>query len=138
MMVHLPLLNATLNTFTFFLLVAAWIAIKQGNRQCHVFCMRCAFGVSTLFLISYLTYHFTQTPTRFLKEGWIRPVYFTILISHTLLAVVVVPLILKAFYHALKQDWEKHKAVVRWAWPIWTYVAFTGPLIYLLLYRCNN
>jgi putative membrane protein len=135
MMQKLPMFHAILNTFTFTLLVAAYIHIKRGNRSAHAFCMRTAFVVSAIFLTSYLTYHFTQKPTPFLKEGWIRPVYFTILISHTILAVVVLPLIFKAFYHALKQDWEKHKSVVRWAWPIWTYVAFTGPVVYLMLYR---
>lgn len=135
MMQNLPFINACLNTVTFTLLVLAFIFIKRGNRQGHAVCMRCAFVVSSIFLASYLTYHFTQPSTKFLKEGWIRPVYFTILLSHTILAVVVLPLIFKAFYHALKQDWEKHKRVVRWAWPIWTYVAFTGPVIYLMLYK---
>lgn len=132
-----PFYHAILNTITFLLLVAAYYFIKKGDRKAHANCMRTAFGISALFLVSYLNYHFTQEPTRFQKQGWIRPVYFTILISHTVLAVVVVPLILKAFYHAIQQDWEKHKSVVKWAWPIWTYVAFTGPVIYILLYELN-
>ncbi|MES2308871.1 MAG: DUF420 domain-containing protein [Verrucomicrobiota bacterium] len=135
MMQKLPLLHAVLNSFTFILLVSAYYFIKKGNRKAHAFCVRVAFIVSTVFLASYLTYHFTQPPTPFLKEGWIRPIYFTILISHTILAVGVLPLIFKAFYHAMKQDWEKHKNVVRWAWPIWTYVAFTGPVVYVMLYK---
>lgn len=130
-----PFYHSILNSITFLLLVSASIFIKRGNRRAHANCMRAAFVISTIFLISYLNYHFTQEPTRFQKQGWIRGAYFTILISHTVLAVIVVPLVLKSFYHAIKQDWEKHKKTVRWAWPIWTYVAFTGPVIYIMLYK---
>ena len=94
-----------------------------------------ALGTSTLFLISYLTYHFFHGTTHFMGQGWIRPVYFTILISHTILAVVIVPLVFITLYRALKSQFGRHVKIAKITFPIWLYVSVTGILVYWMLYR---
>lgn len=94
-----------------------------------------AMAASVLFLVSYLIYHSQVGTTRFAGTGWVRPVYFTILISHTVLAAVIVPMAIVTLYRALLKDFQRHRAVARWLLPIWLYVSATGVLIYLMLYH---
>jgi uncharacterized membrane protein YozB (DUF420 family) len=131
----LPTLNAFLNGCSFVLLVIAWFAIRSGDESRHRALMLSATGVSVLFLISYLTYHSLHGSTKFTGEGTIRAVYFTILISHTILAAVLVPLVATTLVLALRDRREKHRRIARITWPIWVYVSATGVIIYLMLYQ---
>jgi uncharacterized membrane protein YozB (DUF420 family) len=131
----LPSLNAGLNLTSALLIVLGFILIRQGAWTGHALCMISAMGTSTLFLVSYLTYHYFHGSTPFTGVGWVRPVYFTILISHTLLAVFVLPLALISLYQALKSRFEKHVKIARIAFPIWLYVSVTGVVIYWMLYH---
>lgn len=141
MTVHdLPAVNATLNGFSAIFLTAGFIFIKRGNKIAHRNCMITAFCTSVVFLGCYLTYHtwlgvvLHQGPTRFLKPEWFRPIYLAILLTHTVLAVVIVPLILMTLWRAKKKNFEAHKRIARWTWPLWMYVSVTGVVIYWLLY----
>lgn len=131
----LPLLNAILNTLTALLLLAGWIQIKRGNREAHRKIMVTAFLTSTLFLACYLLHKFTVGPKLFPMQGWPRVIYMLILIPHTILAVVNLPFILAAIWFAARGQFEKHKRLTRWVWPVWMYVSVTGVLVYLMLYR---
>ena len=97
--------------------------------------MLAAFGTSTLFLISYLIYHYQVGSVRFEGQGWIRPVYFTILISHTILATAVVPMALVTLFRGLRLRFDAHRRIARWTFPVWLYVSVTGVLVYMMLYR---
>jgi len=131
----LPALNAILNTTSAVLLVSGYTMIRSRRRETHRRFMLAAFTVSVLFLISYLIYHAQVGSVRFQKTGWIRPVYFTILISHTVLAALVVPLALVTIYRAWKGRFERHRALARVTFPIWLYVSVTGVIVYLMLYH---
>ena len=132
----LPAVNACLNGLSAILLTTGYVFIRRGNKIAHRNCMVTAFVTSTIFLICYLTYHFTvRTVTRFEKPEWFRPIYLTILLTHTLLAVVIVPLVLMTLGRAVKQRFDLHKKIARWTWPLWMYVSVTGVVIYLLLYQ---
>lgn len=115
--------------------MAGYLFIRSGKVQAHKFCMLSAFTASTLFLISYLTYHFQVGSVPFQGQGWIRWIYFTILISHTILAAVIVPLVMLTLFRALKGNFERHKRIARWALPLWLYVSVTGVIVYWMLYR---
>ena len=130
----LPTLNALLNATSAFLLMAGVRHIYVKNVEAHKRCMVSAFIVSTLFLISYLFYHFNVGSVGFTGEGWIRPVYFSILITHSVLAVLVPPMAVITLYRAWRGDFERHRRIARWTYPIWLYVSFTGVAVYLLLY----
>ena len=130
----LPTLNALLNATSAFLLMAGVRRIYVKNVEAHKRCMVSAFVVSTLFLISYLVYHYNVGSVGFTGEGWIRPVYFTILITHSVLAVLVPPMAVITLYRAWRGDFERHRRIARWTYPIWLYVSFTGVAVYLLLY----
>ncbi|OVE77030.1 hypothetical protein BVX98_03800 [bacterium F11] len=132
---HLPTLNAGLNCLSALFLTAGFVFIKNKNRAAHQFCMIGAVVSSLLFLSFYLTYHFQVGATSFEKTGWIRPVYFFILITHTVSATAIVPLVLVTLYQALRHNFAKHARIARWTWPIWMYVSLTGVLVYVLLYR---
>ena len=133
---QLPALNASLNGLCAVLLVAGLVCIKQKRPEAHKRIMLAAVCVSAVFLASYLTYHFSvRVVTRFPGQGWSRPVYFTILISHSLLAVCVLPMVLITVARALKGNLERHRALARWTWPIWMYVSVTGVIVYLMLYQ---
>ena len=136
MTVHdLPAVNATLNGLSAIFLTLGFIFIKRGNKIAHRNCMVAALTSSTVFLACYLTYHFTvKTVTHFVNPEWFRPVYLTILISHTILAVAILPLIAMTLTRAVKQNFERHKKIARWTWPLWMYVSVTGVVIYWLLY----
>ena len=131
----LPALNATLNGIATLLLAAGYIAIRRGNKELHKKLMISALGVSALFLISYLIYHYHVGSKLFPELGWIKTIYLFILIPHIILAAVMVPMILKTFWHAFRQEWESHKKIARWTFPLWMYVSITGVLIYLMLYQ---
>ena len=132
----LPAVNAALNGLSAVFLIAGFIAIKRGNQIAHRNCMISAFITSVIFLGCYLTYHATvKTVTHFVEPAWFKPIYLTILLTHTLLAAAIVPLILMTLWRAKKQNFEAHKRIVRWTWPLWLYVSVTGVVIYLLLYQ---
>lgn len=132
----LPAVNATLNGICSVFLLAGFRFIKRGHRRAHRNCMIAAVVTSALFLTSYLTYHFAvHTITHFRDPAWFRPIYLTILLTHTVLAAVIVPLVLVTLTRALRQRFDRHKKIARWTWPIWLYVSVTGVVIYLLLYR---
>ena|SRR5689334_18528998 len=132
----LPAVNATLNGLSAVLLTAGYFFIRRGNKIAHRNCMVSAFVTSTIFLICYLTYHFTvKAITRFREPEWFRPIYLAILLTHTVLAVVIVPLVLITLHRAVKERFELHRKIARWTWPLWMYVSVTGVVIYLLLYQ---
>ncbi|HEY8185320.1 MAG TPA: DUF420 domain-containing protein [Pyrinomonadaceae bacterium] len=131
----LPHLNAVLNTTSALLLLTGFRFIRLGRIRAHRNCQLTAFVTSTLFLISYLTYHYYHGATRFAGQGLVRPVYFTILITHTVLAVVIVPLIIVTLYRAARGDFIRHRSIARWTLPLWLYVSVTGVIVYLMLYQ---
>ena len=131
---ELPTLNAALNTLSAAFLFVGYLFIRAKNRNAHRLCMLAAFGCSTLFLVSYLVYHFQVGSVGFKGQGWIRPVYFTILITHTILATVVVPLALITLIRALRERFDAHRRIARWTLPIWLYVSVTGVIVYWMLY----
>lgn len=133
---NLPALNACFNALSTALLVLGFFFIRRGRKLAHRNCMLGALVSSALFLTGYLTYHFkVHAVTRFAEPAWFRPFYLVILLTHTVLAVVVLPLVLGALSLAMKGRFESHRKVARWAWPVWLYVSVTGVLIYLLLYQ---
>ena len=133
----LPSLNAGLNATSAFLLILGYTMIRQGAWTGHALCMCSALGTSTLFLISYLVYHYFHGATPFPGQGWVRPVYFTILISQTALAAEVPPLAIATLVPALKSRFDKHLRIARVTFPIWLYVSLTGIVIYWMLYRVD-
>jgi putative membrane protein len=128
-------LNAILNSAAFALLMAGFVFIKRKNVAAHRACMISALVVSAAFLTSYLTYHWHVGDVRFSGTGWIRPVYFAILIPHIILAGTIVPLALVTLYYALRGRFRSHRRIARWTWPLWIYVSVTGVVIYVMLYR---
>ena len=132
----LPACNATFNGLAGVFLAFGFFFIKRGNKIAHRNCMISAVCSSTLFLAGYLTYHFTvKTLTHFRDPAWFRPIYLTLLTTHTFLAVVVLPLVISTLVFAAKGRFESHKKIARWTWPIWMYVSVTGVVIYFLLYQ---
>ena len=131
----LPAVNATLNATAAILLCIGWILIKRGRWTAHRAVMIAAFCTSVVFLISYLTYHAQVGSVRFTKSGAIRTVYFTILLTHVVLAAAVPPLALITLWRGLRARFDRHVAIARWTLPIWMYVSVTGVLVYLMLYR---
>ena len=131
----LPALNAGLNSCSAVLLAAGYRNIRKGNIAAHRACMLAAFLASTLFLIFYVIYHSRAGATPFPHHGWIRPVYFAILISHVMLAAAILPLALVTLYRAWRERFEQHRRIARWTWPVWMYVSVTGVVIYLMLYH---
>ena len=131
----LPALNATLNATSAVLLVIAWILIKRGRWIAHRNVMLAAVCTSALFLISYLTYHAQVGSVRFTQQGPVRLVYFTILLTHTVLAAVIVPMVIVTLWRGLAAKYDRHRRIARWTLPIWLYVSVTGVIVYLMLYR---
>jgi uncharacterized membrane protein YozB (DUF420 family) len=130
----LPAVNASLNALCTVLLVCGFIFIRRGKIRFHRACMIAAFLCSTLFLILYLYFHFHAGVIRFGGQGWIRPAYFVLLVSHTTLAVVIVPLVLITLTRALRERFAQHRAIARWTLSLWLYVSITGVIVYWLLY----
>ena len=132
---YLPHVNACLNTTSALLLITGYSFIRSGNVAAHRACQTSALVVSILFLASYLTYHFNHGATRFQGTGWVRPFYFTVLTTHTILAMVIVPLVALTFYRAIRNDFTRHRRIARVTLPIWLYVSITGVIVYLMLYQ---
>ena len=133
----LPGVNATLNATTAALLTTGHLLIRRGHRRAHRAAMIAAFALSVLFLASYVYYHARAGTTHFAGRGWIRPVYFAILLSHTVLAAAIVPLVLVTLARGLRADFPKHARLARWTLPAWLYVSVTGVVIYGMLYRLS-
>ena len=133
----LPGVNAALNATTALLLATGYLLIRRGRRRAHRAVMIGAFAVSVLFLASYLYYHAHAGVTRFPGVGWIRPVYFAILLSHTVLAAAIVPLVLVTLARGLRADFPRHARLARWTLPVWLYVSVTGVVVYVMLYRLS-
>lgn len=131
----LPAVNAALNALSACLLIGGYACIRRGRRAAHQRCMLAAFFVSVLFLASYLTLRYFAGMTRFEGQGWIRPVYFTILISHTVLAAGILPMAIVTVARALREEHVRHVRIARWTLPLWLYVSITGVVIYWLLYH---
>ena len=134
-MIALPTLNAILNATSAVCLVSGFLFIRKKRMEAHRACMIAALVASTLFLASYLYYHAQVGSVRFQGQGWIRPVYFAILISHTVLAVVIVPMVFITLTRALRGRFDRHRQIARWTLPLWLYVSVTGVIVYLLLYH---
>ena len=132
---QLPSLNAALNSLSAILLIAGYLFIRSRNIKAHKTCMLAAFASSILFLISYLVYHYQVGSVPFHGQGGIRLVYFTILLTHTILAITVVPLALVTLYRAFKERFDRHRRIARWTFPIWLYVSVTGVVVYWMLYQ---
>jgi len=131
----LPLLNACLNSTSAVFLGFGYYFIRHHKKIAHRNCMIGALISSSLFLVSYLTYHALAGRTEFRNPQWFRPAYLFILLTHTLLAMVILPLVFVTLSRALRARWELHKKIARITWPIWMYVSVTGVVIYLLLYQ---
>lgn len=129
----LPRIYASINGFTALLLVIALVAIKNDKRIIHERLMKASMGLSALFLVLYVAYHMTSDSTPYGGEGTIKNIYFFILISHILLSIAVVPLVLFTFERAISGDFVRHKALAKFAFPIWLYVAITGVIVYLMI-----
>lgn len=131
-----PALNATLNGISAILLACGYAAIRSGKINLHKKFMVSAFAVSCAFLVSYVIYHIRiRQVIHFQGQGWIRPVYFTLLTSHTILAIVIVPLILITLRRAWLQKFDKHRVIARWTLPLWFYVSVTGVVVYFMVYQ---
>jgi len=128
-------LNASLNALSAVLLSVGFVMIRRRRIRAHRACMLSAFFVSTAFLISYVTYHIRVGNVLFQGQGWIRPVYFTLLISHVTLAIVILPLALITLSRALREQFDRHRRIARWTLPLWLYVSVTGVIVYVMLYH---
>jgi putative membrane protein len=128
-------LNASLNGISGVLLAFGYAAIRAGKRDVHKRFMISAFAVSTVFLVSYVVYHIRVGHVVFQGQGWVRPVYFVLLTSHTILAILIVPLILITLRRAWMEKFDKHRAIARWTLPLWFYVCVTGVIVYLMVYQ---
>ncbi len=133
----LPALNAALNATSAALLALGWAAVRRRRIALHRACMLAACGVSTLFLASYVTYHYLAGSRPFMGPGWMRWLYFPILVSHIVLAAAVVPFVLTTVYRALSGDFVRHVRIARLTLPVWLYVSVTGVIVYLLLYHLS-
>jgi uncharacterized membrane protein YozB (DUF420 family) len=131
----LPALNATLNSIATVLLITGWIFIRRGERQKHRACMIGALVMSALFLTSYVIYHSQVGSVPFKGTGWIRIVYFAVLIPHVILAAAIVPPVLITASRGLTAKYDKHRRIARWTLPLWLYVSVTGVIVYLMLYQ---
>ena len=130
-----PALNAALNGTSAVLLLTGRVLIARRRMAAHRLCMIAAVVASALFLGCYLFFHFKVGNILFLGQGWARPVYFSILISHVLLAMAIVPLAIITLNRALRARFQRHRAIARWTWPLWMYVSITGVLVYFMLYQ---
>ena len=133
----LPHLNALLNTVSAILLLTGYCYIRQRNVDVHRRCMLAALACSGLFLTSYLIYHFSVGSVRFEGQGWIRMVYFGVLVSHTVLATAIVPLVVITVVRALRGRFDRHRVIARWTLPLWLYVSVTGVAVYWMLYQMD-
>ena len=128
-------LNASLNGASAVLLAGGYAAIRSGKIAVHKAFMTAAFCVSSAFLASYLVYHYRVGHVAFQGQGWVRPLYFVLLLTHTILAVVIVPMILVTLRRAWLERFDRHRIIARWTLPLWFYVSVTGVVVYLMLYQ---
>ncbi|HEY0004425.1 MAG TPA: DUF420 domain-containing protein [Pyrinomonadaceae bacterium] len=131
----LPHLNALLNATSGLLLIIGYLFIRRRRITPHLACMVSALLCSTLFLISYLVYHYFHGTTRFMGQGLARSFYLTILLTHTVLAVIILPFIFATVYRAVRGEFQKHRRIARWTFPLWLYVSVTGVIVYAMLYH---
>ena len=131
----LPHLNAVLNASSFVLLSSGYYFIRRKRVFAHRNCQLAALTASVLFLVSYIVYHSHHGVTKFAGQGIVRPIYFTILYTHTFLAAVIVPLVIVTVRRAKRGDFQRHKRIARWTLPLWLYVSITGVVVYLMLYH---
>jgi len=131
----LPALNATLNACSTIILITGYVFIRRGDRRKHKACMIAALVVSALFLTSYVIYHAQVGSVPFKGTGWIRTVYFAVLIPHVILAAAIVPPILITVSRGLSAKYDKHRRIARWTLPLWLYVSVTGVIVYVMLYQ---
>jgi uncharacterized membrane protein YozB (DUF420 family) len=131
----LPALNASLNGVAALFLIAGYVFIRRRQMPAHRACMLCAFAASALFLVSYVIYHANAGSRPFPGTGPVRVVYFVILVTHVVLAAVILPMALLTLSRALQQRFDRHMAIARWTLPLWLYVSVTGVVIYVVLYR---
>ncbi|MDB6123867.1 MAG: putative rane protein [Pedosphaera sp.] len=139
-LLDLPAVNGSLNALSAIFLTAGYVFIRRKNQDAHRNCMVAALITSTLFLACYITYHaylahLHRPVTKFADPAWFRPIYLTILLTHTLLAVIILPMVIITLVLAMKRRFESHRKIARWTWPIWMYVSVTGVVIYMLLYQ---
>ncbi|MGI8821654.1 MAG: DUF420 domain-containing protein [Chthoniobacterales bacterium] len=132
---ELPALNASLNALSTVFLAAGWYFIRRNFWRQHVACMIAALITSSAFLMSYLIYHAHAGSVRFTALGIVRPIYFTILITHVLLAFTILPLVIVTVVPVFRRRWDKHRRIGRWTMPLWLYVSVTGVIVYMMLYR---
>ena len=132
-LMFLPPIYAGINAVTAVLLIAAVIQIKKGNRALHERLMSIAILCSIAFLVMYVAYHMTSDPTPYGGQGWIKGLYYFILISHITLSITVIPLVLFTYYHASAQRFDKHRKIAKITFPVWLYVAVTGVVVYLMI-----
>ena len=131
----LPRLNALLNLTSALLVAAGIYFVRHQKIAAHRASMIGALAVSSLFLISYLVYHYQVGSVPFEQEGWVRVLYFSILVSHTVLAAIILPLVVRTVYLAVRGRIKQHRRIARWTFPLWIYVSVTGVVVYLMLYR---
>jgi putative membrane protein len=131
--VFLPAVNAACNAITTILIVLGLRAIRRGDREGHRRHMLAAFATSTLFLIGYIVYHSVHGDTKFPGQGWVRPAYFFVLISHIVLSMIALPMVLGTFWLGLTRRFERHRKLARWTYPVWLYVSVTGVVIFFVL-----
>jgi uncharacterized membrane protein YozB (DUF420 family) len=134
-LLDLPAVNAVLNATSAVLLAVGWLLIRSGRRRAHQKVMLAALGTSTLFLVSYLVYHANVGSVRYQGQGGLRAVYFSILLTHTVLAAAIVPMVLVTTVRALRDRFDAHRRIARVTLPLWAYVSVTGVVIYWMLYR---
>jgi len=131
----LPFINAILNSASTLFIVCGLVAIYRERKLAHITFMTAALVTSAAFLTCYLAHKILVGPTAFAGEGWIRPVYFTILLTHTILAVVNLPMVIMTVIPAVRARYDKHRRIARWTFPIWLYVSVTGVIVYMMLYQ---
>ena len=136
MSIHdLPAVNATLNASSGILLLVGYVLMRARRIEQHRRCMIAAFVTSSLFLVCYVIYHAQVGSVRFTRQGFVRPLYFAILITHVTLAAAVLPMAILTLSRGLSRRYPQHRRIARWTWPIWMYVSVTGVLVYVLLYQ---
>ncbi|HEX7281513.1 MAG TPA: DUF420 domain-containing protein [Vicinamibacterales bacterium] len=131
----LPAVNATLNGISFVFLLSGYLFIRRNRRDAHRKCMIGALVMSALFLTSYVIYHLNVGSVPFRRTGWIRTVYFAILIPHVILAAAIVPMVLITVWRAWSKQFDKHRRIARWTLPLWMFVSITGVIVYVMLYQ---
>ena len=132
---ELPAVNAVMNSISAVFILTGWIMIRSGKKRAHAACMITALITSSVFLTGYLVHKYYNGTTRFTNPEWVRPWYPVLLFTHLVLAIAIVPLIIKTVYHAATRQWLKHTRIARWTMPIWLYVSVTGVLVYFVLYQ---